>query len=210
VLPILYLAATRIVLHPLFPETHAIVDDPYTHAVYAAAFFFGVAAAGSEGIWKGVVARWKAAALLGAAAYAAIVVMDVVIAGESGEIELLARRIARSIQAWGVTVALLGFALMHLHRDGSVRRYLTDAIFPWYIAHQTIIVVAGHALKPQGLAPSAEFAIILAATVVGCFAFYEGGRRVSWLRPLIGLAPGRRASGSPVAEEGAASAPRAG
>lgn len=210
VLPILYLAATRIFLHPLFPETHAIVDDPYTHAVYAAAFFFGVAAAGSEGILKGVGARWKAAALLGAAAYAAIVVMDVSIAGDSGEIELLARQIARSIQAWGVTVGLLGFALVHLHRDGPVRRYLTDAIFPWYIAHQSIIVLAGHALKPQGLAPSAEFAIILAATAVACFAFYEGGRRISWVRPLIGLALVRRISGTPVAEEGGAAAPRAG
>lgn len=210
VLPILYLAATRIFLHPLFPETHAIVDDPYTHAVYGAAFFFGVAAAASPAVWKEVVARWKAAALLGAATYAAIVLMDVFIAGDSGEIELLARRIARSIQAWGVTIGLLGFALVHLHRDGPVRRYLTDAIFPCYIAHQTIIVVAGHALKPQGLAPSAEFAIILAATVAGCFAFYEGGRRLSWLRPLIGLAPVRRSSGSAVAEEGAAPAPRVG
>ena len=196
VLPILYLALTRIFLHPLFPETHAIVDDPYTHAVYGVAFFFGVAAAGSDGIWKSIVARWKPAALLGVAAYAAIVLMDVFIAGDSGEAELLARQVARSVQAWGVTIGLLGFALVYLHRDGPVRRYLTDAIFPWYIAHQTIIVVAGHALKPHGLAPSAEFAIILAATVIGCAATYEIGKRIGWLRPLIGLAPRRSAQSS--------------
>ena len=41
-LPILWLAWARLVLHPLFGETHALADDPYAHAIYGFAFFFGV------------------------------------------------------------------------------------------------------------------------------------------------------------------------
>ena len=31
------------------------------------------------------------------------------------------------------------------------------------------------------------FAILLVATILGCWAFYLAGRRVDWLRPAIGL-----------------------
>ncbi len=48
-------------------------------------------------------------------------------------------------------LALFGFARKHLRRDNAARRYLTDAIFPFYIIHQTTIVVAGHYLNQVGL-----------------------------------------------------------
>ena len=40
-------------------------------------------------------------------------------------------------------LGLLGFAQTRLNHDSHVRRYLTEAIFAYYIAHQTIIVAAG-------------------------------------------------------------------
>ena len=38
-----------------------------------------------------------------------------------------------------------------------------------------------------GLPRWAEFAILVAATVAACWAFYLGGRQIRLLRPLIGL-----------------------
>ena len=64
---------------------------------------------------------------------------------------------------------------------------LTEAVFPFYIIHQTIIVVVMFWLLPLGLSGNAEFAILVAATVAGCWAFYLGGRAVPLLRPLISL-----------------------
>jgi hypothetical protein len=199
VLPVLMLFALRAFLYPLFGETHAVVDDPYAHATYAFAFFFGVGLARSPGLWARLTGAWKPWLLLGLAGYGVIVALDISIAGESGQLELLASRFARSVQAWGTILGLLGFAQLRLHRDGPVRRYLTEAIFPWYIAHQTIIVLVGHALRGASLGPAAEFGIILAATVAGCAATYEAGRRIGWLRPLIGLSPLPRPRQSPAA-----------
>ena len=52
-------------------------------------------------------------------------------------------------------------------------------------------------LLPARLPATAAFAIILAATVTGCWLFYRAGGGVALLRPFIGLAPkpalGRRA-----------------
>ncbi|MDQ4086819.1 MAG: acyltransferase family protein [Pseudomonadota bacterium] len=189
VLPVLLLWAARMLLYPAFGETHALVDDPYAHLVYGFGFFFGVGLAGSQAVWSLVSRSWKPAAAAALGGYAVIVSLDLTIPGDSGDLELAVARLARSIQGWAAILALLGLAQIYLNRDTRARRYLTDAIFPYYIAHQTIIVLAGHALRPFDLGGAAEFAIILAATVAGCALTYAVARRSGWLRPLFGLRP---------------------
>lgn len=188
--PILLLAAARITLFPIFQETHALVNDVYAHLVYGFAFFFGVGLARSKAAWDSIGAGWRRALAIGVAGYGVIVAVDMTVPGESGELELLVLRVARSVQAWGLIIGLLGFARAHLNFDGPARRYLTEAIFPYYIAHQTIIVMAGFWLLPLQLGPTRELAIILAATLVGCALTYEIGRRIELLRPFIGLKSG--------------------
>ena len=60
-------------------------------------------------------------------------------------------------------------------------------MFPFYIVHQTIIVVVGWYLLQAGAAALPSFLILLAATTIGCWLFYMIGRNIGWLRPLIGL-----------------------
>ena len=71
----------------------------------------------------------------------------------------------------------------HLHRVAT----LAEAVFPFYIIHQTIIVLVGYGLLLAGVAALPSFAVLLAATVIGCWLFYAIGRSIGWLRPLIGL-----------------------
>ena len=60
-------------------------------------------------------------------------------------------------------------------------------MFPFYIIHQTIIVVVGWWLLQAGVGALPSFVVLLAATVTGCWLFYRIGRSITWLRPLIGL-----------------------
>ena len=64
---------------------------------------------------------------------------------------------------------------------------LTEAVFPFYLIHQTIIVLVMYALLPAGLPGWLEFACLLGATLIGCIAFYWIGHSIAPLRPLIGL-----------------------
>lgn len=185
ILPIGWLASARLALHPVFGETHALLDDPYAHAIYAFAFLFGVALARSATAWGTIFTHWRALAGLAAVACAVIVaghgLSDGTLMWET------ARLLARAVLAWSATLGLLGFAQMRLHHDGPVRRYLTEAIFPYYIAHQTIIVASGYWLKQAGVQSELAFGAILLTTVSGCALTYEIARRVHWLRPLVGL-----------------------
>ena len=70
------------------------------------------------------------------------------------------------------------------------------AVFPWYILHQTITVVAGYELAKFELGPVVEPLLVLGITVGGCLVLYEYViRRVPLLRPLFGL-PYREKSAS--------------
>jgi len=86
-------------------------------------------------------------------------------------------------------VAVLGFARRWLTKDSAARRYLTDAIFPYYIVHQTAIIMIAHALRGSGLSAGVEAAIIIGGTAATCIVTFEIVRRVAWLRPLFGLKP---------------------
>lgn len=185
VLPIAWIACARVLLLPEFGETHALLDDPYAHAIYGFAFFFGVALARSGSAWEAIISNWKLS--LAAAALACGLMFYIHASGDENDIAALAKALARSTLAWAAIISLLGFAQTHLHRDGPVRRYLTEAIFPYYIVHQTIIIAVGFYLKQVGADTAAEFFGILLATFVGCALTYEIGRNINWLRPILGL-----------------------
>jgi glucans biosynthesis protein C len=185
VLPIAWLALARAVLLPAFGETHALIDDPYAHAIYGFAFFFGVALARSATIWGTILAHWRV--LLTIAALACAAMFAVHGSGEEAPMWEAVRLLARSVLAWSAILGLLGFAQARLHHDGPMRRYLTEAIFPYYIAHQTIIIASGFCLKQAGAGPELAFGVILLTTIFGCALTYEVARRVNWLRPLLGL-----------------------
>jgi surface polysaccharide O-acyltransferase-like enzyme len=90
------------------------------------------------------------------------------------------------VQQWLAIAAVLGFAHLHLKRDNAARRYLTAAIFPVYILHQTVIIVLAHALQPAHIAPAVEGLLLVATTAAACFLAYELIRRIPPLQPLFG------------------------
>jgi len=99
------------------------------------------------------------------------------------------QRVFHALDQWCAIVAALGFARQWNPADSRARRYFTEAIFPFYIVHQTAIVLLAHFMKALALRPAVEAPLLIAATVAACFASFEVVRRVGWMRPLFGLAP---------------------
>ena len=65
-------------------------------------------------------------------------------------------RIVYCICQWAPILTVCGFGHRHLNFDSAKRRYLTDAVFPVYILHQTLIVTMAHWMKPIKLAPASK------------------------------------------------------
>lgn len=188
--PILALALMRLFLLPMFEVTHALADDWYNHAVSFSAFLLGFLMARREAFWSALSRqRWIALGLW-VAGYAVFTSYYWVYKADDavppdGLREIM--RVVFALQTWCAIAAIIGFGRLWLTGDGSVRRYLTDAIFPFYIVHQTLIVVLAHHLAKLGLPLVVEVPLLIGLTFAGCFATYEIVRRVGFLRPWFGL-----------------------
>jgi Acyltransferase family len=185
VVPSLLFAVYRAALLPSFPSTHALFGDWYNHALFASVYLLGFLLAHANSFWKAVERQRWIALVLAAATYALWIALRQV--ANSGLPVWLGAGLAYGFYQWLTIVAVLGFARRWLAKDSAARRYLTDAIFPYYIVHQTAIIMIAHGLRGSGLSAGVEAAIIIGGTAATCIATYEIVRRVGWLRPLFGL-----------------------
>ncbi|WP_309642787.1 acyltransferase family protein [Phenylobacterium sp.] len=186
--PAVVFIVLRATLFPMFEITQALIDDWYNHAVSFGVFLLGFLIAKSETLKARFIAlRWPAL-VLAAASYATYAWLGMTLPESDGVSpgEVVAQT-AFALDQWFAIAAVLGFGAKHLTRGGPILAYLTLGVFPFYIIHQTFIVVAGHYLAKLGLNQALEATILIAGTFAACFATYEMVRRVNVLRPLFGL-----------------------
>jgi membrane-bound acyltransferase YfiQ involved in biofilm formation len=189
--PAALLAAARLALMGRFGSTHGLVDDWYNHAQYLPLFLAGYWLARAENVWNEIERlRWPAT-VLALASYAFIVwyLGRYTEAASPPEWLRAVQRGLWGLDQWASIVAILGWARHWVRGDGPVLRYLSGAVFPVYILHQTVIVAFAHWAKPLAMPPVVEGPLLVLATFAACFAGYEVIRRVRWLRPLFGLKP---------------------
>lgn len=190
-LPILVLALLRIFLLDAFPVTHNLTWDWYNHAVSFGMFLLGYGFARNGDLFDRLASRrWP---LLGIALaawsfyawYGWTYWQDGSPVPPDG-LRMVAR-FAYAVEQWAMILAILGFARRHLNRSTPLLRYLSVGVFPFYIIHQTLIVVIGHHLTSLNLPVVIESLLIVALTVAGCLLTYELARRIRVLGPLLGV-----------------------
>ena len=188
VVPVAYLVGIRILLFPLFGLTNQLATDWYNHALSFGAFSLGFLLARRDALWRDLERfRWTSLAV-------ALVALPVMVAQDAhpggGAFLGVPRAIVFGIDQWATIAAILGFASRHLRGvSGPILRYLSDAVFPCYLAHQTVLVVAIWLLKPRGLPPAGEALLLVGLTFAGSLLTYEVVRRIPLIRPLWGLKP---------------------
>jgi hypothetical protein len=187
--PIAWLMVFHVILFHRAEETHDLFRDGVAHLAYFPAFLFGFGLAGSKPAMAALARHWRLSTVLAVTGYAIVASVEIAYPGFAMPTKPIAEafRVAREVQCWASIAALIGIAERFWNRDTAWRPMLTEAVFPFYIIHQTVIVVVEYWLLPLHIGPVAEFAILVPATVAGCWAFYLVGRQIGWLRPLIGL-----------------------
>jgi glucans biosynthesis protein C len=196
-LPLLLFAAVRLLLFPRFGETHAFVGDWAAHASHASMFAFGVLLARRRLLLQRLQAlRWPAL-MLGLAGWVVLVIYPTLVAGWPAVSDALRQpmRLGFAAAQWGGVVAAFGFAHRHLDADHRWRAPLTEAVFPLYLVHQTILIAAAVALRPLAWPAGLEALVIVVLTFGGGLAAWRLARGIGWLRPWMGLAPRRPGTG---------------
>jgi hypothetical protein len=189
ILPVIPHLVFRAVLDQHFPTTHDVVTDWANHAHSFTFLLTGYLLAKDQAFWKAIERSFKTALILSITLGVSLtfIWMNWDWFSET-ETYLWPVRFARVFYVWVVIAALCGAAQKWLNRPSAVLTYMTEAIFPWYILHQTLIIMAGYWLTRQGLSVGMEFGLVTLATFGGCLIIHELFiRRFKFIRPFFGL-----------------------
>jgi hypothetical protein len=196
ILPALPLLAYYYLLAARYPQNHAMFKDWYAHAGYATVFLYGYVLGTDAGLWRELARLRRAALTLAIGCFVGHVVIDQI--GNWVDLGWLPHPMfvtarflvdaTRFIYAWAAIAAVLGYGHRYLNRPFRWLPYAREAVFPWYVLHQSVLLAVAYWLIPLRLGPALEPTLVLLGTVGGCAVLHEFViRRTRGLRPLFGL-----------------------
>lgn len=190
ILPVVWFVIGESWLSPRFPATHAFYNDWYSHYLYISMLLFGFTIASSATL-QGKVKALRT--------YALIVVTVVTILHFSlfwyGK---LGREywsgfpyyILVAGNRWLWILTILGYSFQYLKKNSPYLAQINQLVYPYYILHQTVIIVLGYYLMDSYWSISAKFWFISLCTFIICYLMIRFIiMRVNILRVSFGIAP---------------------
>ena len=93
----------------------------------------------------------------------------------------------RGLSGWCWVLAFLGLGRQYLTRSTPFVRYANEAVLPFYILHQTVILGIGYFVVQWPIPSLLKWVIIFVIALAIVMALYEVVRRVNVLRVLFGM-----------------------
>ncbi|PUZ27664.1 Peptidoglycan/LPS O-acetylase OafA/YrhL, contains acyltransferase and SGNH-hydrolase domains [Chitinophaga costaii] len=107
---------------------------------------------------------------------------------EYGTLDYGLKIVLRSLACFGWIFTIFGFAEKHLNYTNRFLKYSNEAVLPFYILHQPIMLLTGYFIINTAMSLSFKYlliAIISFALVMICYQFII--RKNNWLRYLFGM-----------------------
>lgn len=102
--------------------------------------------------------------------------------------------VLRGVLCWAWLIAICGFASRYLRFTSDFLEYANEAVLPFYILHQTIILTVGYYVIRLNVTLWLEYLIIATISFAAIMAVYEFLiKRLNILRVLFGMKTLRRA-----------------
>lgn len=94
----------------------------------------------------------------------------------------------RGLNTWAWLLTFLGFAIHHLNFSNDFLKYANQAVLPFYILHQTVIVVIGFFIRDWVLAVFPKYLFLASTSFIVIILLYEFiVKRIEALRFLFGM-----------------------
>ncbi len=137
------LIISQIIVRPYFPEeTHAFANDWAFICLFSIYFLYGFILAGNQRMIDSIVRDRKIWLLT---ALALIVVMYTILGlSDYSRTGWLIYDCLSILMSWAVTLAVLGYFRKFINRDHALRKPLNEAIYPFYLLHQPVLIVVAY------------------------------------------------------------------
>ncbi|MBR2649259.1 MAG: acyltransferase family protein [Sediminibacterium sp.] len=185
-----------------YPEQQSLLDDWFLFIFSITLMFYGYLLGGSEKFWN-TCERYKYHYLITSVLCIIILFYNFWWSfnlPKQNDLMLYLYGTLNSIHIWLLILAALGFAKKYLNFSNRFLQFTNQAVYPFYILHQTIIVTLGFYIVQLPIPIFLKLLILLAVTFIAVFAIYRFIIKPFIItRILYGLKP-REKNNSPSSE----------
>ncbi len=176
-LPSLIMLLTQAILRPWFlDEKHDFTDLAFI-IFYMSFFFFGILCYSDSRIWNSMVSNRKHFLL------ATILILfpfytlyfhfrDLITLPWSDDTVETLFDITGIFLSWFTIITLIGFGQQYLNRPHPWLKYVNEGLYPFYILHQTVIIVIGYYICQLPWGIQGKFWTIAFLTLVSCLLIF--------------------------------------
>jgi glucan biosynthesis protein C len=100
------------------------------------------------------------------------------------------------LSSWCLIIAILGFGMKHLTAAGRFIRYSNEAVLPFYVLHQPVIVLILFWIVRLNMPIIVKYCITVVLSFIAITALYEIIRQIGMLRFLFGMKVRKGSAGS--------------
>ncbi|SED22572.1 Peptidoglycan/LPS O-acetylase OafA/YrhL, contains acyltransferase and SGNH-hydrolase domains [Tenacibaculum sp. MAR_2009_124] len=174
-------------IEPFFPVTHNLINDWFTFINYITLFFFGFLLISIQNTFWNTTVKYRNYFLItGILSFS--IMLFITHQYKDSIIRHFIEAFLKVMNLWSWILALFGFSAKHLNRKSTILNYANEAVYPFYILHQTIMIVIAYYLIELDWSLALKSSIMIIGTFVISWFFYEFLiRRRKYIRPLFGL-----------------------
>lgn len=88
---------------------------------------------------------------------------------------------------WSVVILLLGLGSKYFNKDNKARKFLNELVLPFYILHQTVLLIVGYYVIPLSLSTGIKYLIILSGSSAIIVTLLMIIKYINLLRFLFGM-----------------------
>lgn len=145
------LVLSQALLRPFFPETtHALLDDWATVSFYSIFFLSGFTMLSSRSMVESVSRQRKLFCIESIVATIMLFTLPYMFSNEF--MSDITWQISEAFVGWSCGLTAIGYAKQYLTADNKFRRLANEAIYPFYLIHQPVIVVMGYIIVQWDIA----------------------------------------------------------
>ncbi|MCP4195963.1 MAG: acyltransferase [Proteobacteria bacterium] len=182
------IALVEIGLRWRFPNWQNFIGDWANHAHYPMIFLFGFLLMADERFRSAVDRNRRTALIIGLLASATRLLGEAGIAGYVLDMGM------KGLAEWAFLIAILGYGHRYLNRPSKLLRHSSEIAYPFYIWHQTVIVILAFFVVQLDMSIGAKFALIAVTATLITWLICEVLKLTNVTRFMFGMKAKRRQS----------------
>ncbi|MBT1702915.1 acyltransferase family protein [Chryseosolibacter indicus] len=203
--PAIFILITQIILRPYFPEeTHALLDDWGFFTFYFCFFLFGMLCYSNSLLWE-AIGRHRNYLLV--ATILSLIPFYITyfhfreiitLPWDNNTVETIFDVTAIFV-SWFCVITVIAFGQHYLNKPHPWLKHFNEGLYPFYILHQTLIIVIGYYVCQLPWSIGIKFWTVSLLTLLSCLLIYFALiRPFTLMRIFFGMKPLKKKESEPV------------